>query len=249
MESNPLWDIGQKYGKDGVKEAMVEVIQIDNNTWRIEDGFVRFFLLAGEKKAALVDSGISNSKVKELAISLTDLPLMLINTHGDGDHISGTGDFTEIYMSKEDYQGCDLCGRFPNTALVELHDRDIIDLGGRTLEIIAIPGHTKGSVAILDVEKRFLFAGDTVQSGHIFMFGPHRIPDKFEESLQKLANEKNRYDKIIASHDEPILEANYVERVLEAWCEVQSGKVNYSDADLHGMIVKSYDTKYCGFYL
>lgn len=32
---------------------MAEIIRINNNTWRIEDGGVRLFLLAGEKKALL----------------------------------------------------------------------------------------------------------------------------------------------------------------------------------------------------
>lgn len=228
---------------------MVEIVQIDNNTWRIEDGFVRFFLLKGKNKAALIDSGVSNSNINQLIESLTNLPVMLINTHGDGDHISGTGDFPEVYMAKEDYWGCNIADRFPNTSFVELHDGDIIDLGGRTLEIIAIPGHTKGSIALLDIEKRYLFAGDTVQSGHIFMFGAHRDPEKFEGSLQKLISMENRYDKVIASHDNPILEANYVKKVIEAWRNVRAQNVEGYDIDLHGMVVKSYDTECCGFYL
>lgn len=228
---------------------MAEVINIDNNTWRIEDGFVRFFLLVGENKAALIDSGISNCNVKELVKTLTPLPIMLINTHGDGDHISGTGDFSEVYMSKEDYQGCNVADKFPDTSFVELHDGAAIDLGGRTLEIIAIPGHTKGSIALLDKEKRYLFAGDTVQSGHIFMFGIHRDPESFANSLKKLIDIENHYDKVIASHDEPVLEASYVKKVLKAWRMVQDGSVEGYDVDLHGMTVKSYDTEYCGFYI
>ena len=35
---------------------MSEIIQINDNTWRIEDGMVRFFLLAGTKEALLIDS-------------------------------------------------------------------------------------------------------------------------------------------------------------------------------------------------
>lgn len=228
---------------------MAEIIKIDDSTWRIEDGFVRFFLLVGSNKAALIDSGVSHIDIRKLASEFTDLPLILINTHGDMDHSAGTGEFSEIYMTKEDYLGCRMDEKFPRTKLIAINDRDIIDLGNRTLEIITIPGHTKGSVAILDVEKRYLFAGDSVQKGHIYMFGAHRDPDSFENSLNVLINESERYDKVIASHDEPMLDGDYAIKVLESWKEVRSGAISPQNIELHGLIVKSYDAKYCGFYM
>lgn len=36
----------------------MEIVKINENTWRIEDGGVRFFLLAGKEKALLIDSGM-----------------------------------------------------------------------------------------------------------------------------------------------------------------------------------------------
>ena len=38
---------------------MAEVIGINENTWRIEDGMVRFFLLCGDEMAALIDTGMN----------------------------------------------------------------------------------------------------------------------------------------------------------------------------------------------
>ena len=43
--------------------------------------------------------GMNTPNAKEMAESLTDLPLILINTHADPDHISGNGAFEEFYMS------------------------------------------------------------------------------------------------------------------------------------------------------
>lgn len=227
---------------------MAEIIKIDDNTWRIEDSYVRFFLLAGKNKAALIDSGVNSIDAKDIAAKLTDLPIMLINTHGDGDHISGTGAFAEIHMAKEDYYNKDLNSLFPDTKLVELKDRDVIDLGARTLEVIKIPGHTKGSVALLDVERRMLFSGDTVQSGFIFMFGNHRAPEAYEAALIKLINESERYDIIIPSHDKAMLASDYTSKVLEAWRNVKNGKVEYEMTVLHDTDVKAYATEHCGFY-
>ena len=37
-----------------------KIIQMNPNTWRIEDGGVRFFLLTGREKALLIDSGMNS---------------------------------------------------------------------------------------------------------------------------------------------------------------------------------------------
>lgn len=46
---------------------MVEAIKINNTTWRFENGGVRFFLLCGNEKAALIDSGMNAPNAKKLA--------------------------------------------------------------------------------------------------------------------------------------------------------------------------------------
>ncbi|MBQ8160357.1 MAG: MBL fold metallo-hydrolase, partial [Clostridia bacterium] len=60
-----------------------KIIQMNEHTWRIEDGGVRFFLLTGEEKALLIDSGMQVHHAREIAQELTDLPLELLNTHAD----------------------------------------------------------------------------------------------------------------------------------------------------------------------
>lgn len=87
---------------------MAETIKINENTWRIEDGDVRFYLFCGTEKAALIDSGMNVPEAREIAEGLTSLPLVMINTHGDPDHISGNDSFDEFYMSpaeEENYRG------------------------------------------------------------------------------------------------------------------------------------------------
>ena len=228
---------------------MAEFIQINENTWRLEDGFVRCFLLEGSEKAVLIDSGMNCANAGELAREITDKPVMLLNTHGDVDHISGTGGFPEIYMHPADYECCGIKEKFPSVRLAGILDEEVIDLGNRPLKMIHIPGHTKGSLAILDVNMRVLIAGDSVQKGHIFMFGPNREPEKFEASLDKLISIKNEYDFVYASHDEFCLPSDYVEKVKLAWQQVRSGKVSYEEADMFGNKIKSYTTESCGFYV
>ncbi len=113
---------------------MKEVIKTNENTWRIEDGMVRFYLLCGNEKAALIDSGMNCPDAKQTAQELTDLPLILINTHADRDHISGISAFSDFYMSPNEEEN--LRAHNAQGKILPIHEGDVIDLGGRELLIV-----------------------------------------------------------------------------------------------------------------
>ena len=48
-----------------------QIIPIDAETWRIEDGMVRCYLLAGTERALLVDTGMTLKNAREIAEGLT----------------------------------------------------------------------------------------------------------------------------------------------------------------------------------
>lgn len=144
----------------------MEIIKMAEDTWRIEEESVRFFLLAGQERALLIDSGMETHDAKEIAQELVRLPVGLLNTHADRDHMGSNGEFETFYMHPAE------ASNYYNTqkktgAFTPIEDGDVIDLGGRKLEIVAIPGHTPGSVAVLDIGNRVLYSGDTVQDGSI----------------------------------------------------------------------------------
>ena len=75
------------------------IIPIDEQTWRLEEEGVRFFLLTGSRSALLIDSGMQTHNAKKLAEGLTALPLSLLNTHADIDHIGSNAEFDAVYMN------------------------------------------------------------------------------------------------------------------------------------------------------
>lgn len=50
----------------------------------------------------------------------------------------------------------------PATPTRALHDGDSIDLGDRRLQVLHLPGHSPGSIALLDPDSAILFSGDVV---------------------------------------------------------------------------------------
>lgn len=221
-----------------------EIIQMNRNTWRIEDGGVRFFLLAGKEKALLVDSGMTVANAKEIAQSLTDLPLFLLNTHADRDHIACNDQFDQFYMHPDEEPVYRRSGK-PGKIL-PVRQGDVIDLGERKLEIIELPGHTPGSIAVLDISSRVLISGDPIQrNGRIFMFGSHRNMKAYIQSLEKLEERIPEFDEIWPSHADIPVSPDTIAMLKEGTKDILAGKVQGQDTEMHGHKIKAYDLGFC----
>ncbi|MDR1693036.1 MAG: MBL fold metallo-hydrolase [Oscillospiraceae bacterium] len=178
------------------QKAIYTVVELGKNSWRIEENGVRCFLFAGRETALLVDSGYGSGDLAALARELTDKPVALVNTHADGDHTGNNAQFGQVTMHPDDFPK--YREDEPDGIVEPVRDR--IDLGGRKFEVIHIPGHTPGSIALLDAENRILVAGDSVQAGMIFMFGKGRDLGRYIQSLEKLHGIAGRFDTIYPSH-------------------------------------------------
>ncbi|MBP0985419.1 MAG: MBL fold metallo-hydrolase [Oscillospiraceae bacterium] len=234
---------------------MAEIIKINDNTWRIEDGMVRFFFLTRTEMAMFIDSGVSGLDLKEIAAQIAasepgrgieDLPQIILNTHADPDHVAGNNVFPEFYMHPGDEPLARMNG--VTGRLIPIESGMIIDLGDRPLRVLQIIGHTAGSVAVLDINNRALFPGDSVQSGSIYMFGPRRDMEKLVESLDKLDRISNGFDVLYPSHDAPEVTPDIIPHLLEGAKSILEGTAEGEDTVLHGTPITWYRFPYGGFY-
>lgn len=158
-----------------MKTRLYPMVQFKKDTWEIDEfECASVFVLVGKEKAMVIDAGIGiGDLIGAIRMTITDKPLVIVATHGHGDHTGGMGNFDEYYLSEKDWfypveesiemrrgysamiakrQG----GYYPWVA-----DRDItpfekqprrlpleagveFDLGGRIIKTIACPGHTPG---------------------------------------------------------------------------------------------------------
>ena len=221
-----------------------EIIQVSADTWRIEDGGVRFFLLAGTDRALLIDSGMNVHNARDIAATLTSLPLELLNTHADMDHTGSNAQFDAVYMhpaEKINYRGGN------PERIVPVAEGDVLDLGGRLLEIIHIPGHTPGSIAILDRRDRRLISGDPIQDGRIFMFGPARNMDDYVRSLEHLAAWEGRFDEIWPSHGSLPVSPALIGKLHDAAQRILSGDAEGHAEEMFGRKILVYDFGFAAF--
>ncbi len=227
-----------------------EISKINDNTWIITEGGVRFFLLQGTEKALLIDSGMFTDNARDIAESLTDRPVSLLNTHADRDHIGSIGQFEEFYMHPDEEENYRQSGK--GGTILPVREGDILDLGGRKLEIIHIPGHTPGSIGILDIDARVLISGDPVQDGAIYMFGRFRDLPTYVKGLEHLQTYADRFDEIWPSHATLPESPAIIGRLIDGAKKILAGEAEdcAHEQEVHGNIVKAYDlgfaTLLCG---
>ena len=223
-----------------------QIIQIDHNSWRIEDSGVRFFVLTGQDRALLIDSGRNVHTARDIAATLTNLPIMLLNTHADGDHVGSNAQFESFYMHPADedqYRQDGKTGR-----VIPVADGDEIDLGGRVLKIIHLPGHTPGSIAVLDVNHRVLISGDPIQGhGHIFMFGRNRNMNDYIASLEALEKRTDEFDEIWPSHGDLPVYPVCIPKLREAAEKIVNGEAKGKETDFFGQMIIVYDLGFTVF--
>lgn len=195
-----------------------QIFQLDEHSWMIQEGqgtsAVYMYLLEGEKTAALIDTGMGMIPLGEITQSLTDKPIVGILTHGHFDHIGGSAFFTHVYLQKNEknvyeYHGdkkfrSGIIGAEVQEVKKEIcfmEEGDVFDLGNRTLEIIETPGHSPGSVSILDREHRWLFTGDTCcQADVLLQIEYSQSPEVYLKSINKLIERESQYDKTWPGH-------------------------------------------------
>lgn len=157
------------------------------------------FLLFGEDRAALIDTG-ATADPELLPLRRTvdalidgwlrrhprpDYELVVLHTHAHGDHVAGDAQFADrprtvvvppdrtaawAFLGIPDPERPETAGP-ASSGGPEVVDADLgrIDLGGRALLAIGAPGHEHSAVVFFDRWTGFLLTGDTVYRGRLYV--------------------------------------------------------------------------------
>lgn len=217
--------------------------------WAIEEGVVRMFLIEGETYALLLDTGFGKGNLKELVSGLTQKPLMLALSHSDRDHIGGCEQFEgEIYLHPAEYER--FLQNMPQNRLhlKPLWEGDTIELGGRRLAVLHTPGHTPGSIMLLEQETGVLFSGDSVQEGPIYMFGSGRNLEALCASMERLEKRKEAFQTVLPCHGKMPLDASYLGEIQRGAQAILKGKIEGQEPQDSGMPCREYAYGRVKFY-
>lgn len=195
----------------------------------------KMFLLEGTKEFVLIDSGMGRGNLAAYVGRFTGgRPLAVIFTHNHGDHIGQADQFARgsiEYIGAQDRDGLVqlLRSRGISSAViakhvVSVHDGKRIDIGGRTLTIYAVPGHTPGSIVIFDPGTAVLFSGDafgsnspTIPDAAWMQFDPNPL-DQYLAEIERVRSQLgDRVKYILTGHnDRPLIGWTYVNNLERA---------------------------------
>lgn len=171
--------------------------------------------LRGKNYDLLIDSGMGLMPLKQEIATLCEKPVTVISTHCHFDHIGGSHEFecrlghrledalytepnhensgiaefvrAETFLALphpdfhyEDYR----VTAAPLTGYLD--EGDVIDLGDRVFQVLHLPGHSPGSIALYETKTRTLFSGDAIYDGELFDSVYHSDKAIYRESLQRL---------------------------------------------------------------
>ncbi|HOB19771.1 MAG TPA: MBL fold metallo-hydrolase [Candidatus Atribacteria bacterium] len=167
---------------------------------------VDMYLLEGTTRAFLIDAGESKADLAGYIATLTDKPVDLVITHGHGDHTAGMGQFERVYMSHKDVPILNSMFRTKVKAseIIDLKGGEVFDIGTYKIEVVALPGHTPGSVVLLDRERQLLFTSDALGTGVLWMQLPCCTSiEAYAEELRKLEKHVEGMDglRLYPGHD------------------------------------------------
>lgn len=220
------------------------------------------YLLNGENNSLLIDTGLGICNIYDEVIKLTDKPVIAAATHIHWDHIGGHKFFPEFYAHQAELGW--LNGEFPLSAetvrnmVVDrcdlpkefdvsgynmfqgmpsriLEDGDIIDIGGRMVEVLHTPGHSPGHMCFWEKERGYLFTGDLVYKDTLLAYYPSTDPIAYLASLERIA--ELPVSRVFPAHHSLDIEPEIIVRMRDAFRDLNekgllhhgSGTFDYGD--------------------
>lgn len=256
----------QAYPRIDVRSDWFEVFEVSNGLFAIyEPGQfeeVISFLIVGTERALLFDTGLGIGDIRSVVGELTDLDVVVLNSHTHYDHVGGNYQFTSILATDTAYtreheaggshadvaefvgpgwvwkawpDGFDPTGYRSRPFAVErrVSDGDQIDLGDRVLEVLLTPGHAPDSLCLLDRENRLLFTGDTFYLAPLYAHLEGSDPRRYRETAKRLAGLAARVDTLLTAHNVPVADSRYLVELDAAFASILGGRGDYALADGH----------------
>ena len=229
--------------------------QLEDRIW----GFGEFnhfeevisYLILGNNKAILFDTGMGIGNMKAEIEKITQLPLCVVNSHSHYDHIGNNHQFEDLYIFENEfsrnrasrgYKHSELdemldSKNFPDKPIgfdantfsippynhYQLTDGQLIDCNPFTFKVFHTPGHSPDSICLYDQNEQFLLSGDTLYDGPIYLQLPESNVTEYTRSIKKLLNVPLK--KIYPAHNSFSFKVDDIALIDNGLKKQQSGEV------------------------
>jgi glyoxylase-like metal-dependent hydrolase (beta-lactamase superfamily II) len=213
------------------------------------------YLLLGTREALLFDTGPGIYSIRSVVRSLTTLPVMVIPSHLHFDHVGDLQEFDNVRLLDTPALRAQVhAGYFtepPSQYLLRgpkrfrvsgwIRDGQIIDLGGRFIQLLSTPGHTPDSVSLIDASHRQLFTGDIVNRIVSLVDVPGSDIHAMAASLQRLLALAPPGSPAYEAHSEMPLQPGELALLAAGIADIAAGRAVSKPMCLGGIPMLRYD--------
>jgi len=214
------------------------------------------YLVVGTEKALLFDTGLGIGDIRAVVSELTELEPIVVNSHTHYDHVGGNHQFPTVYATATEYTAANARGQKhenvaefvgegwiwkktpegfdrdryesrPFAIAKTIADGEPIELGGRKLEVLLMPGHAPDALCLIDRENRLLFIGDTFYTGALYAHLPGSDFAVYRQTARALAELRDDVDFILPAHNEPLVTADFLVRMRDAFDAVAASEAEF----------------------
>ena len=209
----------------------------------IDPGETNIYLILGDEAAVVYDTSYGIAPIMPVVREITDLPVICVLGHGHMDHAGGAYQFDEAWISEEDRELCmrHTGKKAKNFVLEELKEKNIklpenfdeegyitsgagnlkvmdigqvFEIGGKSLEVIKMEGHTHGSIGLLVRQERVLLTSDGANPFLWLFLQESTDISTYIAMLQR--NIKLEFDTFFTAHDDKAFAKEYFNKFIEA---------------------------------
>lgn len=98
--------------------------------------------------------------------------------------------------------------------LSPVYNGDVFDLGGVQLEVIHVPGHTKGTIALLDREAELLYSADAINGNTLLHLEGSATVEEYRNAVEHLKTYQDAFTHTYTSHSALPVPASIVDDAL-----------------------------------
>ncbi|MEK7079078.1 MAG: MBL fold metallo-hydrolase [Patescibacteria group bacterium] len=209
------------------------IVELQRNIWGIaEFGHsekVISYLFIGNSQALLFDTGMGIGDIKKAVKKITNLPILVINSHTHFDHIGGDHQFDKIILfnhrlsqanAKKGFSQKYMFGAYKKKSFIKkpprlfsfakynikpfswtqmVKNNDKLLIDPFTFKIIHTPGHSPDSICLYEKNTGILLSGDTLYPGNIYLHLKESNTADYIKSINKLM--RLTLSKIFPAHN------------------------------------------------
>ena len=254
------------------KSSWFEIYKLNDMTYALAEPNhyeeVISYLIIGKTRAVLFDTGMGIGDIHAEVTALTNLPIVVVNSHSHFDHIGGNHQFDEIWSFKNTFENdriesgyshsecmtymtdgsyvnlpaaVDLSTFFlPGVRITKfLHHKETIDLGGRVLTVHSTPGETPGAISLSDDMYNIMFVGDLLYPAPLWLHLDESDWSGFARSIDYLDGLREGIQYICPAHNEARISPDFVNQVKQGIASINNHAIKGIKKD--GSLLFSFD--------